>query len=90
MGAPAAADDPAGPTRLDLALEEARSIVNARTRGRGGREPGSVMVVAFDRRPQVLAAYDQRPGVLEAALDTIAPVEASGLAMPPPATKPST
>lgn len=77
MAAPARADQPDGPTRLDVALDEARTIVASRTRGRGGREPGSVMIVAFDARPAVLAAYDQRPGVLEAALDTIGVVEAT-------------
>ncbi|MFK7959553.1 MAG: BatA domain-containing protein [Phycisphaerales bacterium] len=77
MAAPASADDPSGPTRLDAALDEARSIVDARTRGRGGRDPGALMVVAFDARPEVLAAYDERPGVLRAALDTIQTVEAT-------------
>ncbi len=73
MSAPADPTVPDGPTRLAVALEAAAAEIDRRTAGRGGRDPGELMLIAFDARPTVVRGFERRPGPLLDALRTIGP-----------------
>jgi len=75
MRAPADAGDPASRSRLEVAIEAAGSEIDRRTAGRGGREPGEVMLIAFDARPEVVRGFERRPGPLRDALRGLGPTD---------------
>jgi hypothetical protein len=76
MQVPVDPADPASPTRLEASIEAARVEIERRTASRGGREPGEVMLVAFDARPQVLCGFERRPAPLLEPLASIEPTDA--------------
>ena len=68
--------DPESPTRLEVSIEAARAEIERRTTARGGREPGEVMLVAFDSRAEVLCGFERRPAPLLEALAAVEQTDA--------------
>ncbi len=76
MRAPVDPADPSSPTRLQVSIEAARAEIERRTAARAGREPGEVMLVAFDARAEVLCGFERRPAPLLEALAAVEQTDA--------------